>query len=99
MHNFDGIVLKQPVFDQEARQALNTLKSADKNQSLILISEGRKIACAEEVLERLKEGATLTTTCDPFYLKGGPCTVYDIKKGLVEHAMREGKVSSGAKQD
>ena len=99
MHKFDGIVLKQPFFHEEARQALSTLNSAVKNHSLILISEGRKISSSEEVLERLEMGATLTTTCDPFFLKGGPCTVYDIKRGLVEHAMREGKVSGGTQQD
>ncbi len=65
----DGIVLRQTKFDEEAKQALNTLKGAITDpDSLIIVSEGRKITSSEDVLERLKEGATLTTTCDPFYL-------------------------------
>ena len=47
------------------------------------MSEGRQITTGEQVEERLQAGATLTTTCDPFFLKKGPFTIYDIKKELV----------------
>ena len=68
---------------------MNTLKAADKDGNLIIVSEGRSIASAEDVVERLREGATLTTTSEPFFLRAGPCALYDIKSGLLEHMLRE----------
>ena len=68
---------------------MNTLKAADKDGNLMIVSEGRSIASAEDVVERLREGATLTTTLEPLFLKAGPCALYDIKSGLVEHMLRE----------
>ena len=51
---------------------------------LIIISEGREITTGKQVDERLKAGATLTTTCDPFFLTKGPFAVHDIKQDLVK---------------
>jgi len=64
--------------------ALDTVRKADKSGELILVSEGREISTGKEVEERLAAGATLTTTCDPFFLRRGPYAIYDIKKELVD---------------
>ena len=66
-NKFDGIVLRQTVFDDEARQVLQLANKA-ANDKLIIISEGRQILTGLQVEERLKAGASLTTTCDPFFL-------------------------------
>ena len=69
---------------------LKTIRTVDKTNSLIVISEGHSISTGREVEERLEAGATLTTTCDPFFLpKGGPCAIYDIKEEIV--ALRQEK--------
>ena len=90
-NKIDGIVLRQTTFDDEARIALQTIrtesekiaKKVKETKPLIVMSEGRQITTGEQVEERLQAGATLTTTCDPFFLKKGPFTIYDIKKELV----------------
>lgn len=48
-NQIDGIVLRQTVFDEEARRALQLLKQADKSDSLIIVSEGRQIVSGKEV--------------------------------------------------
>ena len=66
-NKFDGIVLRQTVFDEEARNVLQLAKKAGK-EKLIIMSEGSQISTGEQVEERLKAGASLTTTLDPFFL-------------------------------
>ena len=77
-NQIDGVVLRQTLFDPEAENCLKLARKA-AGDKLIIISEGRKISTAEQVNERLSAGATLATTCDPFFLRG-PYAIYDIKK-------------------
>ena len=91
-NKIDGIVVRQTEFDEEARQALSTIrtetekiaKNSKEQKQLIVMSEGKEISTGEQVEERLQAGATVTTTVDPFFLKKGPFAIYDIKKELVD---------------
>ena len=75
-NQIDGVVLRQSVFDEEAKCAVQVLRKADKTRSLIVMSEGSQVSSAEEVEARLASGVDLVTTCDPFFLKAGPCALF-----------------------
>ena len=78
---------------------METVRKADKSGELFLVSEGSEISTGEEVEARLAAGATLTTTCNPFFLKKGPFAIYDIKRELVElRNPAKVKVASAARQ-
>jgi len=43
-NKIDGVVLRQTVFDEEAKVAIELIRSVDKTGRLIVISEGRPVS-------------------------------------------------------
>ena len=90
-NQIDGIVLRQTLFDDEARKALQLIREIDP--SITVISEGRLIRTGQEIEDRIQAGATLTTVCDAlFFKKHGPYAIYDMKRELID--LRKQKFSS-----
>ena len=82
-NQIDGIVLRQTVFDDEARQAIQIIRKIDP--SITIISEGRLIRTGKQVEDRIQAGASLTTVCDALFFKDhGPYAIYDIKREIID---------------
>ena len=92
-YQIDGLVLKQDEFTSGDKKTLETIRNIDKEQQLIVISEGKSISSGKEVIERLEAGATLTTTRDPIFTSKGPCAVADIKREIRKHLKDDKNIS------